>query len=61
MFANELANTVPDASYDMGYPGFTGKINPSQKEGMFEVIAGNKTAEEHVKEIDELAAEVFQK
>ena len=61
VFANELANTVPDASYDMGYPGFTGKINPSQKEGMFEVIAGNKTAEEHVKEIDELAAEVFQK
>ena len=61
VFANELANTVPDASFDMGYPGFTGKINPSQKEGMFEIIAGNKTAEEHVKEIDELAAEVFQK
>lgn len=60
IFANELANTVPDASFDMGYPGFTGKINPSQKEGMFEVIAGNRTAEEHVKEIDELAREVFQ-
>ncbi len=60
IFANELANTVPDASFDMGYPGFTGKINPTQKEGMYEVIAGNKTAEEHVKEIDELAEEVFQ-
>lgn len=60
IFADELANTVPDASFDMGYPGFTGKINPSQKEGMYEVIAGERTAEEHVKEINELAKEVFQ-
>lgn len=61
IFANELAHTVADASFDMGYPGFTGKVNPSQREGMYEVIAGNRTAEEHVKEINELAGEVFQK
>lgn len=61
IFANELANTVPDASFDMGYPGFAGKINPSQREGMYEVIAGNRTAEEHVEEINELAKEVFRK
>lgn len=60
IFSDELVNTVPDASFDMGYPGFAGKVNPSQREGMYEVIAGTRTAEEHVKEINELAKEVFQ-
>lgn len=58
VFANELANTVPEASFDWGYPGFSGKVNPSQKEGMYEVIAGKKTPEQHVAEIVELSKEV---
>ncbi len=59
VFANELANTVPEASQDWGFPGFAGKVNPIQREGMYEVVAGTRTPEEHIAEIVALAGELY--
>lgn len=59
IFSNELANSVPDASFDHGYPNFASKVFVAQEEGFYEIISGKKTAEEHVKEIQEIEQELF--
>lgn len=58
IFANELANTVPYASYDWGYPGLIPKIGVAWTDGMPEVIAGKKTPEQFAGEIEKLEKEL---
>lgn len=57
IFANELENTLPAASYDWGTAGYSGAINVDQREGMYEVIAGTITPEEHAAHIAEISEE----
>lgn len=59
VFANELENTIPEASFDWGYPNFAATVRTPQTEGMYEVIAGNITPEEHAANIDEIAKELY--
>lgn len=52
IFANELANTVPQASFDWGYPGLSAELRPIMYEGFPAVINGTMTAEELAAEAD---------
>ncbi len=53
VFANELANTVPEASADWGYPGLAAQIRSLLVDGFPEVINGTMTAQELAAEVDE--------
>ena len=61
VFANELANTVPAASYDWGYPGLAAQLRPILKEGFSQVIGGEKTAEQLAQEADAATNELMGK
>lgn len=52
IFANELANTVPDTSRDLGYPNFSA-IQTVRKEGLLAVIADEMSAEDYLAEVQE--------
>ena len=60
VFANELANTVDAAAHDWGFPGLAAAIGSELTNGMYEVIAGNRTAEDLVEAVDELSAPLFE-
>lgn len=60
IFADELANTVDDAAFDWGFPGLAAKIGTELTYGMYDVIAGTRTAEDLVETIDALSAELFE-
>ncbi len=57
IFANELANTVPQASFDWGYPGLTAQFRTTLIDGFSEVISGDKTAQELADEVDAITDE----
>lgn len=50
IFANELANTVPDTSRDLGYPNFSA-IQTARREGLLAVIADEMSAEDYLAEV----------
>lgn len=50
VFANELANTVPDTSRDLGYPNFSA-IQTTRREGLLAVIADEMSAEDYLAEV----------
>ena len=58
-FANELANTVDAAAFDWGFPGLAAAIGVELTNGMYEVVAGDRTAEDLVEAVDELSAPLF--
>ena len=60
VFANELANTVDAAAYDWGFPGLAAAIGTELTNGMYEVVAGQRSAEDLVAAIDELSAPLFE-
>ncbi len=60
VFANELEHTVPDASFDWGYPDFAGVARTPQNEGMYEMIAGNITPEDHAANMEKVLEELYQ-
>ncbi len=59
IFANELANTVPAASFDWGYPGLIASIRTALIDGMKAVISGDTSTEDFVQEVDEAASSIF--
>ena len=59
VFANELANTVDAAAFDWGFPGLAAAIGVELTNGMYEVVAGDRTAEDLVEAVDELSAPLF--
>ena len=60
IFADELANTVDAAAYDWGFPGLAAKIGTELTYGMYDVVAGTRTAEDLVQAVDALSAELFE-
>lgn len=54
VFANELANTVPEASYDWGYPGLFAYIGTELRDGMYDVVSGKVEPADYVKAIDDM-------
>ena len=60
IFSNELENTVDAASFDWGFPNFSGVARTPQNEGMYELIAGNITPEQHIANMEEVLQELYQ-
>lgn len=60
IFADELANTVDAAAFDWGFPGLAAKIGTELTYGMYDVMAGTRTAEDLVEAVDALSAELFE-
>lgn len=52
IMANELDNTVPEASFDWGYPNLSAELQTILEEGFSEVINGTMTAQELAAEAD---------
>ena len=52
IMANELDNTVPEASFDWGYPNLSAELQTILEEGSSEVINGTMTAQELAAEAD---------
>ena len=61
IFSNELNNTVPYASHDWGYPGWTAKVGTPLNDGMDQVMAGKETAKDLIKNITDLEHELYKK
>ena len=52
IMANELDNTVPEDSFDWGYPNLSAELQTILEEGFSEVINGTMTAQELAAEAD---------
>ncbi len=59
IFADELANTVPAAGIDFGYPGYSGQMYSELTNLWQDVLVGNITPEDMGAEFDELTNEIL--
>lgn len=59
IFADELANTVPQASFDWGYPGLSAQMGAVLQEEFPQVISGEVSVEELARDVDEASDSVI--
>lgn len=59
IFADELANTVPQASFDWGYPGLSAQMGAVLQEEFPQVISGDVTPAQLAQDVDDATNSVI--
>lgn len=57
IFSDELVNTVPEASYDWGYPGLFAYIGTTMRDDMYDMVGGKMEPAALAQEIDDMIQE----